>query len=324
VATYSNSGTATAIAVDLLGNVYFTYRGANAANSNVIVYGASDTTPTRTFGNGSLTTPSGIAVGADGTAYVAQGNVGVVTANDAVISVYAAGSTGTQAPSRTLNVAATYPQALVTSVGVDANGVLYVNPVVAGNPAGAPTVAAYAAGASGSQAPARTVTDPLVQLDSTAGLAVMTLGNMFVVGTWSNTVFAYPISSSGTVSPSRRLSYVAASTRGNNQINSNFACPMGLCGAASTYVDSHDNLYVSSFVSNSIQVYPPGAGTPSRAIIGPNTQLLQPQGMVVDAAGNLFVQSRTGTLVFGPAANGDATPLRILNAQGAPAIGPGP
>jgi hypothetical protein len=46
--------------------------------------------------------------------------------------------------------------------------------------------------------------------------------------------------------------------------------------------------------------------------------------MVVDAGGNLYVQSLTGTVVFGPTANGDATPLRILNAQGSLAIGPGP
>ena len=298
-----------AIAVDGSGNIYVTYAAANAANSDVIVYGPTGTAPARTLGNGSLSAPDRLAVGADGTAYVGQSGTGV-------IAIYAAGASGAQAPLRTLNVAASFPSASMFGLAVDASGTLYVRL----GPTGSPLVAAYASGAGGSQAPARTFTDPFAALDvSATALAVDALGSIYVGGMFGNTVFAYPTSSSGTVSPNRRLSFVGASTRGQAQPG----CGT-LCIGVSAYVDAGGNLYVASQVSNSIQVYAPGAATPSRSIVGPNTQLLSPNTMAVDAGGNLYVNSASGTLVFGPAANGDATPLRILNVNGTLTIGPGP
>ena len=108
------------------------------------------------------------------------------------------------------------------------------------------------------------------------GLAVDALGSIYLDGTFGNTVFAYPPSSSGTVSPNRRLSFVGASTRGINGTGRP-SSPCDVCHGAWAYVDAGGNLYVASPLSNSVQVYAPGAATPSRSIIGPHTQLLGPK-----------------------------------------------
>jgi hypothetical protein len=63
-----------------------------------------------------------------------------------------------------------------------------------------------------------------------------------VAGNSSNTVYVYPASASGTVSPSRRLSFVGASTRGDAE-----GISAGSCLVISAYVDGKGNLYVSSF-----------------------------------------------------------------------------
>jgi hypothetical protein len=150
---------------------------------------------------------------------------------------------------------------------------------------------------------------------STAFIADAT-GHLFNVGV-DNDVEQLSASGSGLQAPAASFSDFLAST---------LSATANSYDSSGVALDSKNNLYVASTLTNSISVFAPGATTPSREIVGLKTMLYHPQGMVIDAAGNLYVGSvGTGILVFGPSANGNVAPSFVdLPGSYFLAIGPSP
>jgi sugar lactone lactonase YvrE len=73
---------------------------------------------------------------------------------------------------------------------------------------------------------------------------------------------------------------------------------------------SGGNTYVSTWYPDAIYVYASGQTGASATITGSNTKLFQPQGMVTDGSGNIYVASESNAITaYAPNANGNATPL---------------
>lgn len=81
------------------------------------------------------------------------------------------------------------------------------------------------------------------------------------------------------------------------------------------------NFSGSDGVAPSVTVYAPGANgnvAPQRSIMGKDTGLVNPNGIAVDADGNIYVSNVSNgdrpdaIVVFGPGANGDATPRTTI------------
>jgi hypothetical protein len=87
-------------------------------------------------------------------------------------------------------------------------------------------------------------------------------------------------------------------------------------------VDGAGNIYVvavnnnnSSYKVTSINVYSPDSptGNPVRSLpIGSGTKIPEFHGMVANTTGEIFVNDGNGIAVFGPAATGDADPVRYI------------
>jgi hypothetical protein len=138
--------------------------------------------------------------------------------------------------------------------------------------------------------------------------------HLFDIGI-TNVVDQFSETASGTQAPQAIYSDVVASTLS--------ATPLSY-DSNGVALDASGNLYVASTLTNSIAIFPPGASTPSRSIIGPKTLLYHPQGMTIDAAGNLYVASvGAGILVFGPSANGNVAPS-FVDTSGAYFLAIGP
>lgn len=290
--TISLSGGAISIAIDAAGNVYL--GGFSGSGEDVVVYPAAGTP--YSFGNGSQ-----CAVAGDGTAYVRQ-------FISSTVNVYAPGATGSAAPIRTLDTSGAFPGSNITDLALDAQGGIYVRLTGQGQP-----IAAFAPGASGTATPTRTFTNPFDVPDDAEAVGYMAAdasGNVYVVDGAANLVNVYPPSANGTVSPARQILHGSPTT----------------FYASGLAVDAQDTLYVASTFSASIDVYPKGSSTPSRSIFGPNAHLDSVFGtsLAADPAGFIYASSVNGTLVFGPTANGNVAPIRILNDGGALAVGPGP
>jgi hypothetical protein len=139
-------------------------------------------------------------------------------------------------------------------------------------------------------------------------------GHLLNVGV-VNDVEQFSTTITGTQAPEASFSDFFASTLSSTVL------PYDSTGVA---IDSKNNLYVASTLSNSIAVFAPGAATPTRTIVGLKTKLYHPQGMAIDAAGNLYVGSvGAGILVFGANANGNVPPA-FTDASGAYFLAIGP
>lgn len=100
------------------------------------------------------------------------------------------------------------------------------------------------------------------------------------------------------------------------------AAPAGVLQAAlqprQMAVDGSGNVYVTS--GSTVQVFAPGAASPSRTIRGNAAQLNCAQSIAVDAAGDAYVSNCGPITIYAAGANGNVAPLRTLNV---PNSGPG-
>jgi hypothetical protein len=165
-------------------------------------------------------------------------------------------------------------------------------------------------GASGTVTPTVYLTDPGVGL---SGLQLNGAGNFFAFenGSYYTDLLAFGATATGTFTPLRRIE--AASFPNS---------PVGPLA-----VDASGDVAVQGYVTgvgyaNAIYVEAPtanGVVTPARTIAGSNTLLGNTvvTSMKFDASGNLYVLgslSKAGTvLVFGPTANGNVAPLRVMS-----------
>lgn len=234
--------------------------------------------------------PNGVAADSAGNVYVADTEnsaIRKITPNE-VVSTFAgfAGNFGSVNGSGT-NAQFFGPQGIAISSG----GNIYVadtaNQMIRKiTPAGVVSAFAGSAGYANSFDGAGTN----AQFFQPEGIAVDSAGNVFVADTWNHTI--RKITSAGAVSTWAGLAGNFGSADGTNS-KARFNWPTGIA------VDSASNLFVTDFLNHTIRKITPGGAVSTIAGLagvwgsedGTNSEarFFQPQGIVADSAGNLFV-----------------------------------
>jgi sugar lactone lactonase YvrE len=167
-----------------------------------------------------------------------------------------------------------------TGVAFDASGNIYVANYSCGNSYGSVTV--YAANPSGTlnESPIATITDPNIEtgLDSPECIALDPSGNVYVGSLETDRISVYAANPKGTLNESALATIT------------DFNSPLRPAGIA---VDASGNIYAAN-AYGSITVYPPNPrGTfdesPIATIAGSKTGLNSPNGIGLDAKGDIYV-----------------------------------
>ncbi len=174
-------------------------------------------------------------------------------------------------------------------------------------------VVAFRLGASGDAAPAVSIGGAATGLTGCqTGVTVDGLGNVLVADATNTNrdpgghVAIFKPGRHGNVAPARRIGGAAA----------NFHSPTGIA------VDSSGNLYVADSCrgypcAGDVQVFAAdskGNVASIRRIAGTSTGLAAPEGVALDAAGNLYVAnvSTNAITVYAAGASGNAAPIRTI------------
>ncbi len=212
---------------------------------------------------------------------------------DGAVTEYPLTANGDQTPTLTLGPGGSTTLDNPAGIVVKSDGTI----VVADNARG--TVDVFAPGASGTAvAPEQQITglsDPEgLVLDSSGDIWVATFGG----------VFEFAPSASGAASPMASITSVAY--------------PAGLA------IDAHGNIWVSGCTDDASTAYidefprgSNGAATPTRTIVGANTNQYCPYSLAVDGAGYVYEVDRyTSVNVFAPGASGDVAPVQTIPENG--------
>jgi sugar lactone lactonase YvrE len=311
-----------AVAVDSSGNIYV----ANAASlidfgpDTVTVYGPGADgypTPIRTLSGAAtgITAPQGLAVDSAGNLYVLNGFIGTTS-----ITVFAPGANGNVAPIRTLTgpKAGALGSAIPGSpMALDASGNLYI--MALGSTVCGRCVMVFAAGASGTDAPIRTITDSTNSTfngNLSSSIAVDAIGTVYVgsnnrlaQNNKPDLVMVFAPGASGDAAPTKTIT----STAINGDVQA-----LGL--------DSSGNVYLEITTLgggvDSVQVFGPtasGNSTPIRSMLGYATDEYDFASMAVDSAGNVIQTGYNNTggqansiSVYSTSVSGTATPSRVI------------
>ena len=264
-----------AIAVDGSGNLYV----ADSTNNRVLYYTAGSATATRVYGQaGSFTTsnansgvlrtadtlhtPTALALDASGNLYVSD------NANNRVL-YFAAGST---TATRVYGQAGSFTAGTANNGGIGANA-----------------------------------------LTAPSGLALDASGNLYVSDTTNNRVLYYP---SGNTTATRVYGQSGSFTTSAGNLGGNGPTTTNLHGPTGIALDAQGNLYVADNSNNRVLYYASGSTTATQVYgqlglfttnlsnsggIGAAT-LNRPNGMAVDANGNLYIgdQSNNRVLYYAP------------------------
>jgi hypothetical protein len=222
--------------------------------------------------------------------------------NTGVIEVFAAGASGTATPVRTITSnAGTFNSSfyIPTSMWVDSLGQLYVTGQNASLSVFTPT-------ANGAATPYRFLQGATTQISSANGVAVDSLGNIYIANGTSTTgsILAFSSSATGNVAPEFVIS-------GTNTVP--------LLGMTGISLDTAANIYVvnntAAGAPSTVLVFAPGSSgvaTPAKTIGGTATGLANGAGVSVDGVGNVYVLNETvsggSVLVFGVTASGNVSP----------------
>jgi uncharacterized protein (TIGR03437 family) len=302
-----------ALAVDSSGNVYFAENGDSRirkidAKSLDISTVAGNGTPGFT-GDGStaisaeLNSPTGVAVDSAGNLYIAD------SLNCRIRKVASGGSISTFAGNGTLSYSgdgSAASQAQLNSpqgVAADAAGNLYLadtlnNVVRKVSPNG--TISNFAGnGGAGSSGDGSAATS--AQLHGPQGLAVDASGNLFIADTMNAKV--RKVSANGVITTVAGSGTPGYGGDGGAAASAQLNLPMGVA------VDSSGNLYIADFgnsrvrkVSASGAIISTVAGNGTAGYSGDGgpavkAQLTGPQGVAVDAAGNLYIADTENNLI---------------------------
>jgi hypothetical protein len=265
----------------------------------------------------------GVAVDGHRNIYAAGG--GYYGTGGDTVTIYAPGSNGNVAPSRTISGAKTGLDN-IGGIAVDASGKIYV--------VNATSVTEYAAGSNGNVKPSRTITGPRTGLYSPNGIALDAKHNIYVMNSpygAAAAITVYAASAHGNVAPIQTIS--GSST--------------GLSDPSGIAVDAAKNIYVTICASgcNSIHnstggvlVFAPGSNgdtAPIRTIEGASTGLQGPGSIALDAGAKIYVTQyynngngpclaaagRIYVFVFPAAANGNAAPIEQFQSADCPPAG---
>ncbi len=188
-------------------------------------------------------------------------------------------------------------------VAVDATRNIYA--------AGGGTVTVYPPGSNGNVAPSRTISGAKTGLDNASGIAVDARDKIYVAN--STSITEYAAGSNGNVKPTHTISGPRT----------------GLASPSGVAIDAKHNIYVMNSPGSgtpSVTVYAPGSHgnvAPIQTIAGPNTEFIEPSGIALDAADDIYVTScgpsgcgimntSGAVLVFASGANGNVAPMRVI------------
>ncbi len=315
------------LALDSSRNLYVTGDGIGI---EVYPAGSSgDVSPVATIAGADtgLSVPIGIVLDSAGSLYVLNSYGG--TTQHGSVTIYPAGSTGDAVPAATITSNFT-GLGFASGIAVDSSGNIYVANDLGGvDEHGSITI--YPAGGYATGPPLATIVGSDTELYNPYGIAVDSIGNIYVLNR-DSAITVYPAASSGDVMPT------AALTIDGNGKNS----PTGLA------VDPRGDLFVAnqggekcnkrSCVQtslDSVAIYTAGSDAnakPSAVISGANTNLASPSAVAVDRIGAIYVTNEgpvqctrgcgqcigipagPGSIsIYAAGSNGDAVPTATIS-----------
>ncbi|HUO06367.1 MAG TPA: choice-of-anchor D domain-containing protein [Candidatus Binataceae bacterium] len=254
-----------------------------------------------------LARPTGVTVDADGAILVAN------SSNNSV-SVYAPGADGAVEPIAAITGKSTGLMG-PNGVALDAIGNIYVANVGQGAPPRG-SITVYSANANGNASPIATINGSNTGLNNPQGVALDSVGNIYVANSiggaaGAGSITIYPAGSNGNMAPSATIS---GSTTGMDQ-------PSGIA------LDEKGNIYVANTGGGeshhgSVTVYRGGSSgdaAPIANISGTATGLRDPEGLAIDSSGNLYAANFNGNsvTVYSAGSSGNAAPIATIGGKGA-------
>jgi len=288
-------------------NVFVFGPGSNGAVNPI----ATISIPPATAGNGFLVLPS-MAVDADGTIVITDSGVNRILS-------FAPGASG---PTPTSIIAATATGiSRPSGIAIGSDGDIYL----AGQMSSSATypeaiISRFAASTFANAAPIATVGDG-IQGDYSRGLALDSAGNQYITAILGGT------GTGGAPPPEAILGFAAGSNGVPTMPFRSIAGPdtgMGSPNSPTRITSDHnDNLYVSYYDSDNstggILKFAAGSNgdsLPIATITGPNTNLTYPEGIAIDAGGDIYVaDQQSGIEIFASDANGDVAPKAVISGK---------
>ena len=251
------------------------------------------------------------------------GNIYVANDSDA-ITVYAPSAQGSPNPIATMAGSETGLKS-PSGIALDAKGNIYIANA-RGGASGHGSVTVYPASGNGNIRPIATITGSATALDDPSGIVLDSSGNIYVVNqagfTGFGSVTVYQSGSNGNVAPVRKLA--GERTR--------ISTPGGIA------LDVAQNIYVTNecygrdchggYGVGAVEVFPAasaGDTAPAKIFAGACSGLDSPNGIAVDAEGNIYVANRgavpnppaAAVTMYAAGSTGCATPIATICAGSA-------
>jgi sugar lactone lactonase YvrE len=250
----------------------------------------------------------------------AKGNIYVTNHGNSTVSVFAAGATGNVAPTATISGAGTGLSG-PSGIALDSAGKIYV----ANSESNSITV--YAAGATGNATPAVTIYGTNTGLSFPNGLALDSTGKIYVSNEDGNSITVYaanptyvPASSINpnvNLAPTELINVLnEAPTVTISGTNTGLSCPHALA------LDATGNIYAVNAgcdTGNSVTVYAASAtgnATPTATISGKSTNFDNPNGIALDAEGDIYVGNQNSVEVYAAKPTGSVTTAPVYTLTG--------
>ena len=190
-------------------------------------------------------------------------------------------------------------------------------------PDGYAGIGTFPKGASGNVSPSRVISGRNSPLATISGIAVDSIGDIFVTNEGSGTAFppavvVFDASASGDAIPQAVIA--GGETRlSDTQDNSDVVIPVALDAAGNIYVGHNSHGFLPG-ASGSVVSFAPGSNgnVPPRGVLeGAHTRLIFPQGLTFDRDGRLYVadEAAVAVFVYEPGATGDAAPNAVIEGR---------